>query len=187
MLPPAGPKAAQSFLCTELASPAWMMFCPALQTTRSSLFSWPLGQTLLFLLVLAGGFCSGLISFSTTLPAQRRAWALLTLLLANLLVIGFHELAHGLTVKRVGRELNRAGFFIYWGFPAFLSIPATPGWVTAARIAVSWAGPFRVDDWRADLPGIDVGVNGRARRRRSEPGPLSSLKWASSPTLLFLT
>ena len=62
--------------------------------------------------------------------------------MANLFVIGVHELAHGLATKHFGRELNRGGFLIYWGFPAFF-VDTRDTWLSPRlhRVAVSWAGP----------------------------------------------
>jgi putative peptide zinc metalloprotease protein len=51
-------------------------------------------------------------------------------------------LAHGLTVKHFGRELDRGGFLIYWGFPAFF-VDTKDTWLSPRRerVQVSWAGP----------------------------------------------
>ncbi len=70
------------------------------------------------------------------------SWSVVTLLAANLVVIGIHELAHGLTVKQYGRDLNRGGFLLYWGMPAFY-VDTRDMWLSPRRqrIAVSWAGP----------------------------------------------
>ncbi len=103
----------------------------------------PIAQVALLALIIVGTVLFGAIY-------QRQAftllgdssWNLLTLLLANLTVIGVHELAHGLTVKQYGRELNRGGFLLYWGMPAFY-VDTRDMWLSPRRerIAVSWAGP----------------------------------------------
>lgn len=66
----------------------------------------------------------------------------LGLLVANLIVIFIHELAHGLMTKHLGRECDRGGFLLYWGLPAFF-VDTRDTWLSPARgrIAVSWAGP----------------------------------------------
>lgn len=65
-----------------------------------------------------------------------------TFFFANLIVIGLHEVGHGLATKHYGRELNRGGFLIYWGMPAFY-VDTRDTWMSpsSARIVVSWAGP----------------------------------------------
>jgi len=65
------------------------------------------------------------------------------LLIANLIVIFIHELAHGLMTKHLGRECDRGGLLLYWGFPAFF-VDTRDIWLSPARgrIAVSWAGPY---------------------------------------------
>jgi putative peptide zinc metalloprotease protein len=67
----------------------------------------------------------------------------LTFIAANLIVIGIHEMAHGLMTKHVGRELNRGGFLLYWGMPSFF-VDTRDCWLASSkqRIAVSWAGPY---------------------------------------------
>lgn len=65
------------------------------------------------------------------------------LLVANLIVILIHELAHGLTTKHLGRECDQGGFLFYWGLPAFF-VDTKDTWLspTRGRLAVSWAGPY---------------------------------------------
>ncbi len=68
---------------------------------------------------------------------------LMTLILANLAVILFHEMGHALTVKHFGREVRRGGFMIYMGMPAFF-VDTMDIWLEGkrARLAVTWAGPY---------------------------------------------
>lgn len=70
-------------------------------------------------------------------------WGLISLIVANIIVIFVHEMGHALTVKHYGREVRRAGFMIYFGMPAFF-VDTTDIWMQAkrGRLAVTWAGPF---------------------------------------------
>ncbi len=137
-----GQKLLKSFLYTELAIAGLDDVFIPLYKQLKPLF-WPLGQTLLFLLVLVGGFFFGLNYFWGDYNITGSGLGVLTLLLANLLVIGLHEVAHGLMTKHVGRELDRGGFLIYWGFPAFF-VDTRDTWLSPRldRIKVSWAGPY---------------------------------------------
>lgn len=67
--------------------------------------------------------------------------SLLSLLLINLVMIFFHEMAHALTTKHFGREVRRGGFMIYYGMPAFF-VDTVDIWLEPKRrrIAVTWAG-----------------------------------------------
>ncbi len=66
-----------------------------------------------------------------------------SLIIANLVVIFVHEMGHALTVKHYGREVRQAGFMIYFGMPAFF-VDTTDIWMEAkrGRLAVTWAGPY---------------------------------------------
>ena len=137
-----GQKLLQRFLYTELAISGLDDFFKPLYQRLKPLF-WPLGQTLLFLLVLIGGFFYGVSYFRGTYNITGSGLGVVTLLIANLLVIGLHELAHGLMTKHVGRDLDRGGFLLYWGFPAFF-VDTRDTWLSPRldRIKVSWAGPY---------------------------------------------
>lgn len=107
------------------------------------LFSRPV-QLLLLLLVVVGGVAFGRVFAAGTYRlAEGGLSGLIMLVLANLLVLCIHELAHGLTVKQFGCELQRGGFLIYWGFPAFF-VDTRDTWRAPARerVLVSWAGPY---------------------------------------------
>ncbi|MCB8976166.1 MAG: cyclic nucleotide-binding domain-containing protein [Ardenticatenaceae bacterium] len=137
-----GQKLLKSFLYTELAiSGLDDVFIPLYKQLKP-LF-WPIGQILLFLLVLIGGFFFGLSYFFGNYNITGSGLGVLTLLVANLIVIGLHEMAHGLMTKHVGRELDRGGFLLYWGFPAFF-VDTRDTWLSPRldRIKVSWAGPY---------------------------------------------
>jgi putative peptide zinc metalloprotease protein len=101
-------------------------------------------QLFILLLVLSGGVLFALLYgdhvFTLTSSGYRAA---LSLIAANLLVIGLHELAHALATKHVGRELDRGGFLLYWGLPAFF-VDTRDTWLATGRqrILVSWAGPY---------------------------------------------
>ena len=116
----------------------------------SGLYRWcrwlftPVMQLLLLILVLFGGVSFGrLVWLKEYSLVTHGLWSLVTLIVGNLLIIGIHELAHGLTVKHFGRELNRGGFLIYWGMPAFF-VDTRDMWLSSnrQRIWVSWAGPY---------------------------------------------
>ncbi len=104
------------------------------------------GQLAVLTFILIGGGLFGKQFFTPTysLTGQEGGGVLgiLGLLAANFLIIGIHELAHGVATKHFGRELNRGGFLIYWGMPAFY-VDTRDIWMSPrrARIAVSWAGP----------------------------------------------
>jgi len=73
----------------------------------------------------------------------RYEWGVLALILISAISIVIHEYAHALTGKHFGREINRAGFMLIFGLPAFF-VDTTDMYMTRKwpRIAVSWAGPF---------------------------------------------
>ncbi len=111
-------------------------------------FQWlfhPIMQVVLMLIILIGGGMFGYFFFAWQEAfslSSGGGWAVLRLLAANLIVITIHELAHGLMTKHFNRELNRGGFLIYWGMPAFF-VDTRDIWLSPRRhrIAVSWAGP----------------------------------------------
>jgi putative peptide zinc metalloprotease protein len=110
--------------------------------TRPLFSKW--GQIILLLLLLVGGLLFGrLYQQKLFVMSGSGGWGVFTLILANLLVIGVHELAHGLATKHVGRELDRGGFLIYWGLPACF-VDTRDTWMSSSRqrIMVSWAGPY---------------------------------------------
>ena len=137
-----GQKLLQRFLYTELAVSGLDDFFTPLYRRLKPLFM-PLSQTLLFLLVLFGGFLFGWNYINQNYAITSGGRSILTLLVANLIVIGLHEAAHGLMTKHVGRELDRGGFLLYWGFPAFF-VDTRDTWLSPRldRIKVSWAGPY---------------------------------------------
>jgi putative peptide zinc metalloprotease protein len=115
-------------------------FTPLYQSTRW-LFS-SLLQSLFLLLIIAGGGLFGWLVLHHAYALSPGPLAVASLFVANLFVIAIHELAHGLATKHFGRELNRGGFLIYWGFPAFF-VDTRDTWLSPRlhRMAVSWAGP----------------------------------------------
>ncbi|WP_420642212.1 cyclic nucleotide-binding domain-containing protein [Candidatus Leptofilum sp.] len=137
-----GQKLLRGFLYTEVATSGLDdFFTPLYQ--RLKLLFWPVGQTLLFLLVLMGGFAFGLSYFGNSFNFAGSGFGVITLIIANVIVIGLHEVAHGLMTKHVGRELDRGGFLLYWGLPAFF-VDTRDTWLSPRmdRIKVSWAGPY---------------------------------------------
>ncbi|WP_420628041.1 cyclic nucleotide-binding domain-containing protein [Candidatus Leptofilum sp.] len=137
-----GQKLLQSFLYTEIATSGLDDFFTPLYQRLKPLF-WPVGQTLLFLLILVGAFFFGLSYFGGNFNITGSGIGVVTLIIANLIVIGLHEIAHGLMTKHVGRELDRGGFLLYWGLPAFF-VDTRDTWLSPRldRIKVSWAGPY---------------------------------------------
>jgi putative peptide zinc metalloprotease protein len=137
-----GRRILQAFLHTEFPITGLDDFFTPLYRRLHYLFA-PAWQAALALLILVGGLLFGRLVWQEQVALTAGGgWSLLSLLAANLLVIGVHELAHGLTVKHYRRELHRGGFLIYWGFPAFF-VDTRDVWLSPrrARIAVSWAGP----------------------------------------------
>lgn len=116
-----------------------------LYSRLSFLFTWP-AQLFLLVLILTGGALFGRLfwteAYSLIGGTAGPGLGVLTFLLANLIVIFIHEMAHGLMTKHLGRELHRGGFLIYWGLPAFF-VDTRDTWLSPrnGRIAVSWAGP----------------------------------------------
>lgn len=120
------------------------LFTPLYQQLKL-LFTWPI-QLFFILLILVGTVLFTRLVFQPepiyTLSANGVV-SIVTLFLANILVIGIHEVAHALTAKHFGREVDRGGFLIYWGLPSFF-VDTRDIWLSPrrARIAVSWAGPY---------------------------------------------
>lgn len=65
----------------------------------------------------------------------------LSLLAVSVITLAVHEMGHALAVKSYGRNVNRGGFMIYYGFPAFF-VDTTDIWMEPrrARIVVSSGG-----------------------------------------------
>jgi putative peptide zinc metalloprotease protein len=108
---------------------------------------WPPVQALLLLLLaLAGvGAYVDLYLRGTPLVNLQGSYVAgaLVLVLANFLVLIFHEHAHALTTKHFRREVRRGGFMLYYGFPAFF-VDTMDIWLEprGPRIAVTAAGPY---------------------------------------------
>lgn len=138
-----GRRLLRGFLHTEIARSGLDPFFTRLYRWTRPFFS-RLAQLFIWLLVLSGGILFALLYANHTYTLTSSGFAgALTLVLANLLVIGIHELAHGLATKHVGRELDRGGFLLYWGLPAFF-VDTRDTWMSPSRdrILVSWAGPY---------------------------------------------
>jgi putative peptide zinc metalloprotease protein len=136
-----GRRLLHGFLHTEIARDGLDGAFSTLFRWLGWLFSWP-AQFVILVLIFLGGVLYGRLFFTGSFPLLNGGLSVVTLLAANFIVIAIHELAHGLTVKKVRRELNRGGFLIYWGMPAFF-VDTRDTWLStrAERIAVSWAGP----------------------------------------------
>jgi putative peptide zinc metalloprotease protein len=138
-----GRRLLNGFLHTEIAR-------SGLDPTFRKLYRWlrplfhPIVQMLLLLLVLSGGLLFAVLYADHVFTLTSSGYvAAASLILANLVVIGLHELAHALTTKHIGRELDRGGFLLYWGLPAFF-VDTRDTWLATSRqrILVSWAGPY---------------------------------------------
>lgn len=110
------------------------------------LYVWPL--QVLYVMVSAVGlyFFPGHLKEGTygLVTTAGSYWqGIVSLIVANLVVIVCHEMAHALTVKHYGREVRRGGFLLYFGLPAFF-VDTMDIWMERkrARMAVSWAGPY---------------------------------------------
>ncbi len=140
-----GERLTSIFVHQEVQIPGIDRFLNRLYRYTSWLFALPV-QILFLIIVIAGLFvfidtvAEGEVPLLT---AGGSYWlGLLALLVINAGVILVHELAHGLTTKRFGRQVRRGGFLIYYGYPAFF-VDTMDMWLESrwARIAVSWAGP----------------------------------------------
>lgn len=71
------------------------------------------------------------------------SWIVVALIPAYAAAIALHELGHALTVKRFGREVNRAGVGWYMWLPTVF-IDTSDMWLAGRwqRVAVTVAGPF---------------------------------------------
>ncbi len=137
-----GRRLINAFLQSEVAMTGLDDFFTPLYRQFRWLFAW-YGQLVLLAVIVLGGVLFGRLFISGTFQLSANGgWSILSLILANTLVIFIHELGHGLATKRFGRELNRGGFLVYWGMPAFF-VDTRDTWLLPAhqRIAVSWAGP----------------------------------------------
>ncbi|GIK58509.1 MAG: cyclic nucleotide-binding domain-containing protein [Chloroflexi bacterium] len=138
-----GRRLLKGFLHTEMARSGLDPFFTKMYRWTRPLFH-PIAQIVLLLLVLSGGALFALLYSRHVFTLTSSGYvAALSLILANLIVIGLHELAHALTTKHIGRELDRGGFLLYWGLPAFF-VDTRDTWLASSRqrILVSWAGPY---------------------------------------------
>lgn len=143
-----GQRLLKGFLHTEIARDGLDPFFSRLHHWARPLFH-PLIQLLILLLTFSGGLLFALLynrHIYNLIDGDETAAgyvAVLSLIAANLLVIGVHELAHALATKQIARELDRGGFLLYWGLPAFF-VDTRDAWLSPSRqrILVSWAGPY---------------------------------------------
>lgn len=92
---------------------------------------------------------------------------LLVLVLANYIMVFFHESGHALAVKHYGRSILKGGMLFYYGSPVFF-IDTTDIWMAPkrARIATSLAGTT-ADMFLSGLLALTAALIG--------PGPLGSV------------
>lgn len=88
----------------------------------------------------------------------------LALLVLSLMILSIHEAGHALATKSYGREVNRGGFMLYYGLPAFFA-DTTDIWleprrarliVSAAGMAALWAFGGLLMLYVAFLPGSSL-------------------------------
>lgn len=138
-----GRKLINRFLHSEIARDGLDPFFSKLHPYTRPLFH-PIAHLFFLLLILSGTLLFGLLYNRHIYTLTNNNYpVLVTLIVANLLVIGLHELAHALATKQIGRELDRGGFLLYWGLPAFF-VDTRDAWLSSSRhrILVSWAGPY---------------------------------------------
>ena len=136
-----GQKLLRGFLYSEYAF-------TGLDKPFSQLYRWarplfhPLLQTILLALILIGGGLFLWLFRQGAYPLVSGGWGVVTFILANTIILAIHETAHGLATKQIGRELDRGGFLIYMGMPAFF-VDTRDIWLSPRRerIFVTWAGP----------------------------------------------
>lgn len=137
-----GQKILEGFLHSEFAFNNLDPFFTKLYRYCAPLFS-NVGQVILLAIILLGGTLFAWLFLNKTYSlAGGGVIGVVTLILANTIIIGIHELAHGLATKHVGRELDRGGVLLYWGMPAFF-VDTRDIWLSSRkeRILVTWAGP----------------------------------------------
>jgi putative peptide zinc metalloprotease protein len=99
-----------------------------------------------FLLSVAGFGCFLVLEPSDTFQLftfnESYGQGLLVLVIANWVVVFWHESGHALTCKSFGRQIHKAGIMFYYGMPAFF-VDVSDMWMEGRipRIMVSLAGP----------------------------------------------
>ncbi|MCZ7574730.1 MAG: M50 family metallopeptidase [Ardenticatenaceae bacterium] len=127
-------KNADAFFDALFKRAGWLFF------TRPARFLYavltPAGLALFLWLLLGGAYPL----FSS---AGSYGLGLLVLMLANYVMIFFHECGHALAIKNYGRHVPKAGILLYFGGLAPF-VDATDTWMAPkrARIVVSFAGPL---------------------------------------------
>lgn len=137
-----GRRLLNAFLHTEISVSGLDGFFTRLYDGLQPLFTVQ-AQLLLLLFIIAGSYLFGRLVLAQAFAlSENGVFSVVSLVLANGVVIGIHELGHGLATKHFGRELNRGGFMLYWGLPAFF-VDTRDTWLSPrqARVLVSWAGP----------------------------------------------
>ncbi len=138
-----GRRILDAFLHTEVSITGLDDFFTPLYQRLKQLFILPVQMLLLMAIVIGGGLLFGRLFWLEKFALSGSGGlSLFGLFAANIIIIGIHELAHGLATKQFDRELNRGGFLLYWGMPAFF-VDTRDIWLSPrfARIIVSWAGP----------------------------------------------
>lgn len=99
-----------------------------------------------FLLSVTGFACFVLLEPSDTFQLfafnESYGQGLIVLIIANWVVLFWHESGHGLACKSFGRRIHKAGIMFYYGMPAFF-VDVSDMWMSGRipRIMVSLAGP----------------------------------------------
>ncbi len=137
-----GRRLINAFLHSEVAISGLDDLFAALHRRVRGLFTFR-GQLLMLIFILLGSYLfARLVWVHAFALSQHGLFSAISLVFANLLVIGFHEAGHGVATKQFRRELHRGGFLLYWGLPAFF-VDTRDMWLAPRwqRVAVSWAGP----------------------------------------------
>jgi len=94
------------------------------------------GLAAFVMILLRGGKSMFVVQGSTTL-------GIVVMALVSVISIFLHENAHALTVKSYNRQVNRVGFMIYFGMPAFF-VNTSDIWMETKgpRLQTSLAGPY---------------------------------------------
>lgn len=137
-----GQKIISGFLHSEFAFTNLDPFFTKLYRFCQPLFS-TIGQLVILVFILVGSGLFTWLFFNHTFSLAGGGFlGVITFIIANTIIIGVHELGHGLATKHVGRELDRGGVLLYWGMPAFF-VDTRDIWLSPRkeRILVTWAGP----------------------------------------------
>lgn len=127
-------KNADQFFATLYRRVGWLFFTRSARVLYGVLFV--MGLTLFVRELLAG-------TYPLFSMAGSYGLGMIVLMLANYVMVFFHECGHALTCKSYGRKVPKGGLLLYMGSPAFF-VDTTDIWMAPkrARLLVSLAGPL---------------------------------------------